>query len=83
MEVITFNELRRIKDALPSGSSSRIAEELNLNVETIRNYFGGRHYKNGDAVGMHLEKGPDGGLVNLDDMSILNCAKRILKENSK
>ena len=30
--VITFNELRRIKDKLPSGSSQRIADELNLDV---------------------------------------------------
>ena len=26
--IITFNELRRIKDRLPSGSSQRIADEL-------------------------------------------------------
>lgn len=80
MEVITFNELRRIKDALPSGSSSRIAQELNLSAETVRNYFGGRHYKDGQAVGIHIEKGPDGGLVTLDDLSILECAKKILAE---
>ena len=38
--IITFNELRRIKDRLPSGSSQRIADELGLDVETVRNYFG-------------------------------------------
>ena len=27
---ITFNELRKIKDSLPSGSMHRIADELNL-----------------------------------------------------
>lgn len=83
MEVITFNELRRIKDALPSGSTIRIAEELNISVETVRNYFGGRNYKDGQAVGIHIEKGPDGGLVTLDDMTILNCARRILNELGK
>ena len=41
--IITFNELRRIKDRLPSGSSQRIADELGLDVETVRNYFGGSH----------------------------------------
>lgn len=41
--IITFNELRRIKDRLPSGSSQRIADELGLDVETVRNYFGGKH----------------------------------------
>jgi len=42
--VITFNELRRIKDKLPSGSSQRIADELGIDVDTVRNYFGGEHY---------------------------------------
>ena len=42
--VITFNELRRIKDKLPSGSSQRIADELGIDVDTVRNYFGGKHY---------------------------------------
>lgn len=41
--VITFNELRRIKDKLPSGSSQRIADELGIDVDTVRNYFGGKH----------------------------------------
>ena len=42
--IITFNELRRIKDRLPSGSS------------------------------------PDGGVVTLDDTTILDVAMRILSE---
>ena len=33
---ITFNELRKIKDSLPSGSMHRIADELNMSVETVR-----------------------------------------------
>ena len=37
--IITFNELRRIKDKLPSGSSQRIADELGIDVETVRNYL--------------------------------------------
>lgn len=36
---ITFNELRKIKDSLPSGSMHRIADELNLSVETVRNFL--------------------------------------------
>ena len=40
-KTITFNELRRIKDRLPDGSMHRIADELGLQVETVRNYFGG------------------------------------------
>lgn len=39
MRTITFNELRKIKDSLPSGSMHRIADELNLNVDTVRNFL--------------------------------------------
>lgn len=80
MEVISFNELRRIKDSLPSGSTKRIADELNISIDTVRNYFGGCNYQEGQSVGIHIEKGPDGGLVTLDDTDILDAAKRILDE---
>ena len=78
--IITFNELRRIKDKLPSGSSQRIADELNIDVNVVRNYFGGTHFQDGDPVGIHNEKGPDGGVVTLDDDAILKCAMRIIAE---
>lgn len=39
MRTITFNELRKIKDSLPSGSMHRIADELNLDVDTVRNFL--------------------------------------------
>lgn len=78
--VLTFNELRRIKDRLPSGSSKRIAEELGMEVDSVRNYFGGRHFEAGVPQGVHFEKGPDGGIVTLDDTTILDCAMRILNE---
>ena len=82
--VITFNELRRIKDKLPSGSSQRIADELNLDVNVVRNYFGGRHCDEGGCpAGIHIESGPDGGVVTLDDTSILECAMRIIAENAE
>ena len=44
-KTITFNELRRIKDCLPDGSMHRIADELNVTVQTVRNYFGGNNYE--------------------------------------
>lgn len=78
---ITFNELRKIKDALPSGSMHRIADELDMSVETVRNFFGGQNFKDGKSVGIHLELGPDGGLVMLDDTTVLDKALEILKEN--
>ncbi len=79
---ITFNELRKIKDALPSGSMHRIADELNLSVETVRNFFGGQNFEDGKSVGLHLEPGPDGGLVLLDDTTVLDKAMDILKEQN-
>ena len=55
MRTITFNELRRIKDSLPSGSMHRIADELNMTVETVRNFFGGHNFKNGKSVEKALQ----------------------------
>ncbi len=82
--LITFNELRRIKDKLPSGSSQRIADELGIEVNVVRNYFGGTHFEEGEKViGIHIEKGPDGGVVTLDDPSIYECALRIIEEQDK
>jgi len=79
-KTITFNELRKVKDLLPSGSMTKIAEELGLENETVRNYFGGHNFKDGKSCGMHIEPGPDGGLVMLDDTQILDIALRILQE---
>jgi hypothetical protein len=76
--VITFNELRRIKDKLPSGSTRRIAEELGIDEDSVRNYFGGRHFEHGATQGVHYENGPDGGAVTLDDTTILDAAMRII-----
>lgn len=80
MNTITFNELRRIKDSLPSGSMQRIAQELGVEEDTVRNYFGGTHYKEGEGKpsGLHIEQGPDGGIVMLSDRTILDKALSIL-----
>ncbi|MDX2286292.1 MAG: DNA-binding protein [Bacteroidia bacterium] len=75
---LTFNELRRIKDSLPDGSMAVIAGQLGLDEETVRNYFGGDHFSRGQSVGFHLEPGPDGGVVQLDDTTILEVAQQIL-----
>lgn len=81
-KTITFNELRRIKDALPSGSTARIAQELGIEKNTVRNYFGGKHYDDGQSCGMHIEPGPNGGIVLLDDLEIYNRAMDILEEQN-
>ncbi|WP_085536088.1 DNA-binding protein [Massilibacteroides vaginae] len=80
-KTITFNELRRLKDSLPDGSTHRIADELGVTVETVRNYFGGQNYKSGMSCGIHIEPGPDGGIVVLDDTSIYDRALEILAES--
>lgn len=81
--VITFEELRHIKDILPHGSLERIAHELNLNVDTVRNYFGAEHFEGPDKIAdVHFEKGVGGGVVRLEDTAILDCAMRILSEHN-
>lgn len=75
---LTFNELRALKDQLPDGSIHRIAEELGLKPETVRNYFGGYNYNEGRSAGIHIEPGPDGGIVVLDDSTIFDKALSIL-----
>jgi hypothetical protein len=77
---ITFEELRRIKHRLPKGSVGRIASELNIEEQTVRNYFGAKKYEEGRIVGKHIQPGPDGGYVELDDDTILKVAQRIIEE---
>ena len=80
---ISFNVLRRVKHALPTGSVNRIADELNIDQQTVRNYFGAKKYNNGDIVGKHIQPGPEGGYVELEDDIILNLAKKIIAETGK
>ena len=80
-KVITFNELRKIKDNLPSGSMQQIADRLSIDVETVRNYFGGTNYEKGGGIGFHYEQGPDGGIVTLDDTTILDIANEIISKS--
>lgn len=77
---ITFDELRRIKHALPSGSIARIAQDLSVDEQTVRNYFGAHDYSHGKLVEFHLEPGPNGGIVHLEDTTILDRARQILGE---
>lgn len=82
-KLITFNELRQIKASLPAGSMHRIADELNMDVETVRNFFGGTDYDNGGSVGFHIEAGPNGGAVVIDDTTVLDRALEILAEQKE
>lgn len=76
---ITFNELRQIKDSLPSDSIKLLSKEFDVTEETIRNYFGGSNYEKGSTVGIHIEPGPNGGIVLLDDSTILDRAKQLIE----
>jgi phosphotransferase system IIA component len=69
--IITFNELRRIKDRLPSGSSQRIADELGLDVETVRNYFGGKHFDAHVKDGDRIHKGDK--LITFDKEAVIKA----------
>ncbi len=78
---ITMEELRKIKHALPTGSVSRIASELKVEEQTVRNYFGANKFGSGDVVDRHVQPGPKGGIVHLEDEAILQAALRIIEES--
>lgn len=80
---ITFNELREIKHSLPTGSIRRIAETLNIDEQTVRNYFGAEDYDEGGVLGNHRQPGPNGGIVHIDDTRILDLARKIIDEAEK
>jgi len=75
---ITFNELRKIKDNLPDGAMQQIAEKLDITTESVRNYFGGSHFDAGSVPDMHIEQGPGGGIVHLEDTKILEAARELV-----
>tara|TARA_B100000315_G_C14462095_1_gene534180 strand:+ start:535 stop:780 length:246 start_codon:yes stop_codon:yes gene_type:complete len=79
--IITFNELRKIKDKLPNGSMKKIADRLEIDEDTVRNYFGGSHYKEGEgtSAGIHIERGVNGGFVKIEDERILEIAKSMIQ----
>ena len=68
----TFNRLRSVKDSLPHGALDAIAAELEISGEEVRAYFNGE-----GTADYHIEPGPDGGIVVLDDTKVLEVALRI------
>jgi hypothetical protein len=79
---ITFDQLRQIKHQLPTGSIAKMAKELNMDEQAIRNYFGADKYSSSQGiVDRHIQSGPDGGIVHLEDTKILDLATKIIKES--
>ena len=60
---ITMKELRDIKHSLPTGGVARIAKELDIEEQTVRNYFGAQKYDQGNIAGIQIQQGPYGGIV--------------------
>ena len=81
---LTFEELRQIKDQLPHGSIKKIAVELGVDEDTVRNYFGATHFEHGSEAipGVFFEKGGAHGVVRLEDTRIYDCAMKILKNKN-
>ena len=81
-KTITFNELRRLKDSLPDGATHRIADELNVTVQTVRNYFGGVNYQFGKNAGLHIEPDPMAVLWFLMILQSMTWPLRSLKSRT-
>lgn len=79
---ITFEELRKIKHELPTGSVARIAKELGMDEQAVRNYFGAQKYDEGGIPSLSVESGPNGGIVHLEDTTILDLARKIIAEKN-
>ena len=75
----TFNRLRELKDSLPHGSMNAIADELGLAPDDVRNFF--RCDAGIAGNGYHIEPGPEGGIVIIDNTRILEVALRIAWAN--
>lgn len=78
--IITFQELRNIKHSLPTGSVKRIAKELKIEEQAVRNYFGAKKQVAGTVTDWHKQTGPGGGVLRIENLTILNLAKQILNE---
>ena len=74
----TFNRLREVKDSLTHGSMYAISKELGINADEVRAFFNGT---GSTESGYHIEPGPEGGIVMLDNTAILEKALLIAWES--
>ena len=75
---IALEELRKIKHQLPTGSVKKIADELQLEEQAVRNYFGADKYTSSEAI---VDRHIQAGVVHLEDTRILDAANRIIRDN--
>jgi len=79
---LTYKELRDIKHSLPTGSIGRIAKSLKMDEQEVRNYFGANKYDKDEIVGRHIQPGPQGGIVHIENTEIIELAKKIIAESA-
>lgn len=60
----------------------KIANQLDIEEDTVRNYFGGTHYKKGEgkSAGINIERGRNGWYAHIDDDRILEIARSMIAE---
>ncbi|MDZ7633297.1 MAG: DNA-binding protein [Bacteroidales bacterium] len=76
---ITFSDLRKIKDQLPDGSIRKIADELDTSRKLLSKLFPRAwNFDRGQSAGIHIEKGPEGGIVTIEDTTVLDLAETML-----
>ena len=78
--ILSWKELRAIKDNLPDGAIHQIATKLDMHDDAVRNFFGGTHYTEGIPNDVHFERGRNGGYVRVENAQILDEAISILGE---
>ena len=81
--LITFEELRNIKHSLPSGSVQRIATQLDMKEQSVRNFFGAKKESGGLISDWHKQPGFNGGVIKIEHPTVLKLAKQIIKENQE
>lgn len=74
--ILSYKELRQIKDSLPKGSMRVIADRLNVKENLVRSFFRAERV---ECLGVYMEAGPDGGLLLIDNSKILDAAFEILR----
>jgi len=79
--LVTFEELRDVKHRLPTGSIRKIAQQLDMEEQSIRNFFGAKKESGKLPSGWHKQPGFNSGVVMIENTIVLDLAKQILEES--